>query len=116
MHGGRIPYIVYLRINLNKELFAIIQFSTRASHAKLCKGCCFPKNLIRREGGTEGVNRNREQQTQQDTHLKTAPPMLVMLGVYGTAVLLLVSCWPVDLFTCFTSLEVVNETLWSTAC
>lgn len=39
-----------------------------------------------------------------------------MLGVYGTAVLLLVSCWPVDLFTCFTSLEVVNETLWSTAC
>lgn len=39
-----------------------------------------------------------------------------MLGVYGTAVLLLTSCWPVDLFTCFTSLEVVNETLWRTAC
>lgn len=39
-----------------------------------------------------------------------------MLGVYGTAALLLASCWPVDLFTCLTSLEVVNETLWRTAC
>jgi len=44
----------------------------------------------------KGVNRSKGQlgatEEQQDTHLKTAPPMLVMLGVYGTAVLLLVSC------------------------
>lgn len=36
--------------------------------------------------------------------------MLVMLGVYGAAVLLDVSTWP-DLPTCRTSLDVVNDTL-----
>lgn len=41
--------------------------------------------------------------------------MLVMLGVYGAAALLLTS-WPLDLLTCLTSLEVVNETLCKTAC
>ena len=47
--------------------------------------------------------------------LRTAPPMLMMLGVYGAAVLLDVS-WLLDLATWRTSLEVVNETLWRTAC
>lgn len=41
--------------------------------------------------------------------------MLVMLGVYGAAVLLDIS-WLFDLVTWRTSLEVVNETLWRTAC
>lgn len=43
--------------------------------------------------------------------LKTAPPMLVMLGVYGAAVLLDVSWLLLDLVTCRSSLEVVNDTL-----
>lgn len=48
--------------------------------------------------------------------LKTAPPMLVMLGVYGAAVLLDVSWLLLDLVTWRTSLDVVNDTLWRTAC
>lgn len=51
----------------------------------------------------------------KDSHLRTAPPMLMMLGVYGAAGLLDVS-WLLDLVTWRTSLEVVNETLWRTAC
>ena len=37
--------------------------------------------------------------------------MLVMLGVYGAAVLLDVSWLLLDLVTCRSSLEVVNDTL-----
>lgn len=42
--------------------------------------------------------------------------MLVMLGVYGAAVLLDVSWLLLDLVTWRTSLDVVNDTLWRTAC
>ena len=50
------------------------------------------------------------------TDLITAPPILVMLGVYGADRVALEASWFVDLVICRTSLEVVKETLWRTAC
>jgi len=76
-----------------------------------------PRRSVWTTATTRGRGRGEEAKARKISYLKTAPPILVMLGVYGATALLLASCWPAaDLLTCLTSLDVVNETLWRTAC